>query len=403
VRQLWRSGFGRDLVVVLLVTVVVGSLVASGLSIAADKYFTASVNHLVGDYGEYDLIVHVREENQEAFQKTFNAMLEKRIPGARVKRGPNVTGKANFFLAVSDRDKSRKTFESLGKWMSDLPGYAGQTFITEPSVVVSNVHVGVREILADELGALEGVRFVFRDGANLVAMVDNPERAEAVYKTAQELASHHAILEVRFPIEYRPTGFEQAAMDVEKALQGMWGREAVRDVSVADQSDEMDSFIIALREMKRFLLGYATQVEVRLAGDDGIRANDVLELTDRSSPKALMRVTSVTDSLARGYIESGDATSFLTTGAKRVLNDNPLRTVLHPYRFFETGAHGYPAPAGSSHLLSFVPQTIVHFLALGSLDARSRSPVARSHLHPKPAAHRKPIAMPHLCRCPPLP
>lgn len=318
-RQLWRSGFGRDISVVLLVTIVVGSLTASGLSIAADRYFTASVNHLVGDYGEYDLIVHVREETQEAFNKTLRPVIDKRIPGSRVKRGPNVAGKANFFVAVADKHKSRHVFENLGKWMSDLPGYAGVTFITEPSVVMRNVHSGVRETFTNELTAMEGVRFVFRDGGSLVAIVDSPGRAEEIYKAARELAARHSILEVRFPFEYQAAAsFDQTATDVEKALQGMWGRSAVRDVSVADQPDEMDSFVAALREMKRFLLSYATQAEVRLAGTSAVGVNDVLELAETASStnRAVMRVTSVTGDLARGYVESGDATPFLAKGAE---------------------------------------------------------------------------------------
>ena len=113
-RQLWRSGFGRDISVVLLVTIVVGSLTASGLSIAADRYFTASVNHLVGDYGEYDLIVHVREETQEAFNKTLRPVIDKRIPGSRVKRGPNVAGKANFFVAVAGQVDVRSAWLCRG-------------------------------------------------------------------------------------------------------------------------------------------------------------------------------------------------------------------------------------------------------------------------------------------------
>ena len=99
-RQLWRSGFGRDLALVIVITIVVGSLIAGGLSVAVDRYFTSSVNHLVGEYGEYDLIVHAHEEPHEAFFATLSSMIDKHIPGARLKRGRTVAGKANFLLEV---------------------------------------------------------------------------------------------------------------------------------------------------------------------------------------------------------------------------------------------------------------------------------------------------------------
>jgi|LSQX01.1.fsa_nt_gb hypothetical protein len=329
-RQLWRSGFGRDLALVIVITIVVGSLIAGGLSVAVDRYFTSSVNHLVGEYGEYDLIVHAHEETHEAFFETLSSMIDKHIPGARLKRGPTVAGKANFLLAVDDQHKTRRVFESLGTWMSDLPGYAGLTFITEPSVVMRNVHPGMQETFDRELTDMEGVRFVFRHGTSLVAVVDTPERAEEIYKAAQELAARYSILEVRFPFEHQTVDFDRAAMDVEKALQGMWGRDAVRDVSVMDQDDEMDSFVVALHEMRRFLLGYATQAEVRLTAADAVRPNDLLELrqTPSGATSVVMRVTDVTADRARGYIESGDATALLTTGAGAYLpGDNNGRSI----------------------------------------------------------------------------
>ncbi|MGI6082149.1 MAG: hypothetical protein ACOYEP_04680 [Limnochordia bacterium] len=329
-RQLWRSGFGRDLARVVFTTIVVGSLIAGGLSVAVDRYFTSSVNHLVGDYGEYDLIVHAQEETHEAFFGTLKGVIDKHIPGARIKRGPTVAGKAHFLIAVDEQNKTSRVFESLDKWMSDLPGYAGLTFITEPSVVMRNVHPGMRKAFADELTAMEGVRFVFRNGTSLVAVVDTPERVEEVYKAAQQSAARYSILEVRFPFEHQAVDFDRAAMDVEKALQGMWGKDAVRDVSVMDQQDEMDSFVVALHEMRRFLLGYATQAEVRLTTTNTVRPNDLLELaqTPSAATRVLMRVTDVTADSARGYIESGDATALLTTGAGAYLvNGDGRRSV----------------------------------------------------------------------------
>ena len=57
---LLRGGFIGDVVAVLIITVFVGSIAAATVSAAADRFFEDTVSGIVGDYGEYDLIIHVR-------------------------------------------------------------------------------------------------------------------------------------------------------------------------------------------------------------------------------------------------------------------------------------------------------------------------------------------------------
>ncbi len=68
---LMRDGFIRDVVLVLIITVLVGSAAAATVSAAADRFFEDTVSGIVGDYGEYDVIVHVR---QEACQEAARAL-----------------------------------------------------------------------------------------------------------------------------------------------------------------------------------------------------------------------------------------------------------------------------------------------------------------------------------------
>jgi polyhydroxyalkanoate synthesis regulator phasin len=311
--RFWRAGFGRDIAALLLVTIVLGSMLAGGVSAAVDKYFAGTVRNLIGDFGEYDVIVHVREEAREAAATALNDLLQERLSGFRLKSGLTVAGKANFFVGIPHRKKSRNVFESFGKWVATLPGYAGLTFITEPSVLVNNVHPGVRRTLSESLSAVDGVRFVFQDGSNLIAVLDSPAEAEAVYEAARSMAARYRILEIRFPFEYRVADAQEAAGDVEKSLENMWGKDAVRDVTVAGQEDQMGSFVTALREMKRFLVSYATQVEIRLTTPGGVMTGDTLELGDASG-RVAMRVSAVNGDRVRGYVEQGDAGRFLRDG-----------------------------------------------------------------------------------------
>ena len=61
---LLRDGFAGDLIILLLVSILLGSLGASAIAAAVDNYFGDTVNELIGDYGEFDVIIHVREEVQ---------------------------------------------------------------------------------------------------------------------------------------------------------------------------------------------------------------------------------------------------------------------------------------------------------------------------------------------------
>ena len=62
---LLQDGFVRDVVGVLIITVFVGSVAAATVSAAADRFFEDTVSGIVGDYGEYDLIIHVGRSLRE--------------------------------------------------------------------------------------------------------------------------------------------------------------------------------------------------------------------------------------------------------------------------------------------------------------------------------------------------
>lgn len=318
--RLLRAGYWRDLLTLILVTTLLGSMVAGGVALVADKYFAGTVSGLVGEYGEYDVIVHVREDAAAAVRQEIRDLVEEQLDGAHVKQGITVAGKANYFVAIPERHKTQAQFERLNDLFTALSGYAGLTFITEPSVVVNNVHNAVRQTLLGELQSIDGVRFVFRDGANLVAVLEDPERAETVYQAAKQLSEQYRILEARFPFQYELDDPEQAARTVEQAMQQVWGEHAVRDVTVAGSDGEMGSFVTALQEMKRFLTGYASRAEITLNTSGSVIVNDLVTLTaipgtgDAARPASVaVRITGVNAQKAVGYVERGEVDALLDT------------------------------------------------------------------------------------------
>ncbi len=64
-KNIFKDSFTRDIAVLLLVSIFIGSILASALSLTANAYFSKALSGLVGDYGEYDIIIQVREEMKD--------------------------------------------------------------------------------------------------------------------------------------------------------------------------------------------------------------------------------------------------------------------------------------------------------------------------------------------------
>ena len=56
---LFRDGFGKDWLVLIFVSILVGTILSAGVARAVDAYFGDTIDGLIGEYGEYDLILHL--------------------------------------------------------------------------------------------------------------------------------------------------------------------------------------------------------------------------------------------------------------------------------------------------------------------------------------------------------
>src|SRR5690554_7032575 len=76
----FRDGFYRDMILLLIVTVLVGAAFAQGIAWAIDAYFGDTLDQMLGEYGEYDLILHIREEAKEAALRELQRIGEQSFP-----------------------------------------------------------------------------------------------------------------------------------------------------------------------------------------------------------------------------------------------------------------------------------------------------------------------------------
>ena len=71
-----KNFFRNDILILLLVSIVMSALLAKGISLGANLYFQETLTSLTGDYGEYDLLVQVREESKNEGKIQMEQMLQ---------------------------------------------------------------------------------------------------------------------------------------------------------------------------------------------------------------------------------------------------------------------------------------------------------------------------------------
>ena len=77
--------FRRDIFLLLVVSILLGTALAKAVSYGANTYFQQTLTSLVGDYGEYDLLVQMREEHKEVGLAQMEKMLREALGGAAYK------------------------------------------------------------------------------------------------------------------------------------------------------------------------------------------------------------------------------------------------------------------------------------------------------------------------------
>ncbi|NLK08368.1 MAG: hypothetical protein GX316_06665 [Firmicutes bacterium] len=332
---LFSDGFGKDWLVLVIASILVGAVLSAGVAYAVDSYFGDTIDGLVGEFGEYDLILHLREETKDAGIQALVDLIEKDLPGASFKESLSIGGKANILMSLPQELQTKERLQSLRGLLYDLPGSAGMTMMIEPSVVIQSVHPGFRSQISQDVERLPGVRLVFRDAENLFVLLQSVEDSQSVTKAVQDILAKYQILEVRFPMGYKLDDTRQTAGKIMTALEDQYRPHLLEDVTLDNDSDASKSFIKTLTEMKAFLLGYASRVSIPLMGleplhvgnkvvlgaavDRNLKPGDTIEKDD-----IIVEIVEIANGAAAGLIIQGDVSdvtpAVVTSGYKVVDN-----------------------------------------------------------------------------------
>ena len=283
-RELLKEGLWRDLLVVIALTVLLGASVTSGVAYAVNAYLARQVTGVLGDLGEYDLILHVRQESCDAARVEIRKVISSGFKGARIKEGPVVFGKSNFFVALPDRLRSRPGLENLAKLLGEVPGASGVTFIIEPRLTLTGIESGAFYFLLNQAEEIKGVRFCFRDGGRIAVVLERDADIRQVSDALTSLVERYRVIEVRFPIgremEDRVSSGEAY---VDKLTKGA-GAGYARDITRRGGNSDLADLSATLAEMKRFLRHYAAYANISITGDTPLRAGDTVLLLPGGTP-----------------------------------------------------------------------------------------------------------------------
>ncbi len=339
--QFFRDGFYRDFIIVILVSIIIGATFSSGIAWALDSHFGDTIKQMVGDHGEYDLILHVREEAKESALRELERISQQQFKGAKVSETITVAGQANFLFAFPPADRTRQTFSNLPSIFNGVPGMNGYSVIVEPSILVRGVHASVMQELQKRFEEIEHVKFAFKDSTNILVVLDNLEHVKTITAKIEKILADYQVLELRFPMGFQ-VDTQETALQVIELLQQKKNTAKYLNVSSAEYGQELDAFIKTLAEMRNFLLSYASKVKITADSQVHLVVGEqlVVQGTSETQPitgnqlaedQIVIEVLDVQGSNAVGMIVSGsiaDATNVIKQpGYERLSQDEIGATI----------------------------------------------------------------------------
>lgn len=325
------DSFKKDIAILLVISILLGSLSSGFVSYITNLYFSKTISSLVGDYGEFDLLLQAREEVKEDTATELQRIINESFPGGKVKEGPTLTGKTSFFIALPDQFKTRVVFENIHKTFSSVPGGAGVGIYTEPRLTVRGVPEGARLTLLEQIAQMEGVRFAFVDGAKVGVILQAIDRITPVSDQIKKHLNQFQVVEITFPTGSEPANAIRTGDTVAEELQQQFPASLAQNVSLSNNKDEMAYMVSTMLELKRFLSSYASTVSIRPAAQ--LTRGETLAFQGKAADapaggavpdknNLLVEITGVQpNGMLEGRIMQGDAADLKNTTGYRLENE----------------------------------------------------------------------------------
>ncbi|NLW45759.1 MAG: hypothetical protein GXY86_00235 [Firmicutes bacterium] len=334
-----KDSFIKDILLLLVVSILTSAVFARGFAMATDKYFAKAITGVMGDMGQYDLLFQTKVELKGALVRQVEQVIEERLPGASLKEGISIAGKASYFLTLPNQYKNKSVFNSLSHYFNNLPGNGGFTVMTEPRINISSVPSGAFDFLSEQVARIPGVRFTFKDGNSIGIILKNIDVSESVLKKIKQILAQYQILEVRLTSGYSQEEIMTLGKKVTQNLAGLEGADYVRDVTMAGNGDEYQYLSNTLLEVKKFLMAYAAEVKIQPQAGEKLEMGELLVLDGGNTQKiksgamldplqVVVKINSKDGEAYRGLIIQGDAGFISDNRVYRLLPEDKIGPVV---------------------------------------------------------------------------
>ncbi len=267
---LFRAKFRKDLIIHLLVVVLVGSALSMTAGYLADNYFGKTVSGLIGDYGEFDLLITVNREVRSSALSQIRDILRVKLPGSTVEQGVTVAGKTNFFVQLDQKYRTREYFMQVDNYFVNVTGLNGVTMMAEPRVTIRGIPAGLVEKMEQDMATIDGVKFTYPAGSTGIdLMLNNAKEFNHVSAEVDKILNKYRVLEVRFPIDNGPVDAVSLGDTLAQKLKKEYNLEYAENLTTNDMGDQQ-YLINTMLEMKKFLLQYATVISIPIPEDSEI-------------------------------------------------------------------------------------------------------------------------------------
>jgi exonuclease VII small subunit len=266
----------------LIIVIIIGSGLSSGIGYLADNYFGDTVDGLLGDYGEFDFLLTINQELEDTATKEVRKIVSEEFPGSRLKKGISIAGKVNYFLRISDELRNTKVFSGVEKKFEQIVGLENASLITEPKIYLRGMVGSSNQILREKIANLAEVDFVLTAGSGLNVIIKSPTDLKVAKQKIEDILNRYQVLQIRFPIVYQSDEMADLNADLYKKLADQFSSEQIKNL-YAGQKANLDDLIKTMSQMKKFLLEYATIVQVKLPTDIEINSAQRLALSTKST------------------------------------------------------------------------------------------------------------------------
>ncbi len=192
------SGFYRDVAILLVVSISLAAALSAVGGDVAHRYFGDTVADLIGDYGQYDLLVTINEGMRWQVEEKLQTLLQEGFQGAFFEEVISIAGKTTFLVSLGE-ERDRQSYTRFLRALGSISGVTSYNIMTEPRLSVRGVPDGAVFIFEDNFQGREGVDFLLPTRRGLEIMVEDPSYLQELSQEVEDIIASYRLLQIPLP------------------------------------------------------------------------------------------------------------------------------------------------------------------------------------------------------------